>query len=162
MLSEKMRVASAVTGLRSAGTSSIGGLRDTGDSMILSGKGLASELMLFDKEWPRTVELLLSVSDEIIDSGRGMTSTVSEKSTVLDLYADIFSRRLGEAGGVLPVIETECLWLGLGRVYGNIISCGVDGFEGTAGARALASACCLIRSEVSMSETETACERLCI
>lgn len=85
MLSEKISVASAVTGLRSAGASSIGGLRDTGDSIILSGKGLARELMLFDSEWPRTVELLLSVSDDIIDRGRGITSTVSEKSTVLAL-----------------------------------------------------------------------------
>lgn len=96
-------------GLRSIGRSKVGGLRDTGDSMMLSGRGLAIELMLLDKEWPRTVELLLSVSDEIIDSGRGMTSTVSEKSTVLGLYPDMFSRRLGEAGGVLPVTETECL-----------------------------------------------------
>lgn len=97
-----------------------------------------------------------------MDKGLGITSTVSEKSTVLDLYADIFSRRLGEAGGVLPVTDIECLWLEPGRGYGNIISRGVEGFDGTEGARALASACCFIKSDVSMSETEMACDRLCI
>lgn len=55
------------------------------------------------------MELLRSVSEDIIDRGLGMTSTVSEKSTVLGLYADIFSLRLGEAGGVLLVEDTECL-----------------------------------------------------
>lgn len=133
---------------------------DTGDSIMLSGKGLAIELMLFVTEWPRTVELLLSVSDEIMERGLGMTSTVSEKSTVLDLYADMFSLRLGEAGGVLPVEEIECLWLEVGRGYGNESSRGVEGLDGAGGARALASACCLIRSDVSISETEIACERL--
>lgn len=106
---EKSKAASAVFGLRSAGASVMTGLVDMGDSRMLSGRGLARELILLDREWPpRTVELLLSVSEEIIDRGLGITSTVSEKSTVLDLYVDIFSLRLGEAGGDL-LEEIECL-----------------------------------------------------
>lgn len=42
---------------------------------------LNTEEMLLFTEWPRTVDIELSVSEEIVDSGLGMYSTFSENST---------------------------------------------------------------------------------
>lgn len=42
---------------------------------------LTTDDRLFDTEWPRTVDLVLSVSDEIVERGR-MYSTVSENPTL--------------------------------------------------------------------------------
>lgn len=45
--------------------------------------------------------MLPSVSEEIIESGRGMTSTVSEKPTRGRVPVAL-ARRRGDVGGVLP------------------------------------------------------------
>lgn len=103
------------------------------------------------------VELLLSVSDDIIERGLGITSTLSEKSTVRGLYPEALSLLPGDPGGDLEA-EGVCLCAGLALVNGKPVSCGVEGLEG---ARALARACCLMRSEVSISDTEIACDLLC-
>lgn len=42
---------------------------------------LNTEDMLLFTEWPRTVDIELSVSDEMVDNGLGMYSTFSENST---------------------------------------------------------------------------------
>ena len=118
---------------------------------------LAIEFMLLVTEWPRIVELLLSVSEDIIERGLGITSTMSEKSTVRDLYPAAFPL-LGEPGGDLEV-EGDCLCAGLGLGKEKVVSCGV---EGLGGARALATACCLMSSEVSISDAEIACDLLCV
>lgn len=52
--------------------------RETGGLGVLR---LRTEEMLLLTEWPRTVDIELSVSDEIVESGRGMYSTSSENST---------------------------------------------------------------------------------
>jgi len=72
------------------------------------GVGLAIELILPDSEWqPRIVELLPSVSDEIIDRGRGITSTCSENPT-RGRTPGALSRRRGEDGGVLTMFDIDC------------------------------------------------------
>lgn len=116
------------------------------------------ELILLVTEWPRIVELLLSVSEDIIESGLGITSTLSAKSTVRDLYPEALPLLLGEPGGDLEV-EGVCLCAGLALGNEKAVSCGVEGLEG---ARALARACCLMSSEVSISDTEIACDLLCV
>lgn len=45
--------------------------------------------------------MLPSVSEEIIESGRGITSTVSENPT-RGRVPEALARRRGEVGGVLP------------------------------------------------------------
>lgn len=42
---------------------------------------LSIDEMLLLTEWPRIVDMELSVSEEMVDSGRGMISTLSEKPT---------------------------------------------------------------------------------
>lgn len=42
---------------------------------------LMTEEMLFATEWPRSVDAELTVSEETVESGRGMYSTFSEKPT---------------------------------------------------------------------------------
>lgn len=74
--------ASAVFGRRLNIDSPLGMLIESLDSVDIEWPGLAIELILFDNECPRMVELLLSVSEDIIDNGRGITWTFSEKSTV--------------------------------------------------------------------------------
>ena len=95
--------------------------------------------------------------EDIIERGLGITSTTSEKSTVRDLYP-VALPLLGEPGGDLDV-EGVCLCAGLGLGKEKVVSCGV---EGLGGARALATACCLMSSEVSMSDAEIACDLLCV
>lgn len=43
---------------------------------------LSTEEMLLLTEWPRIVDMELSVSEDMVESGRGMYSTLSEKPTV--------------------------------------------------------------------------------
>jgi hypothetical protein len=73
MPDDKVDKASAVFGL--SGETEV--LVEDVTTTIGLGVGLAAiELMLPDREWqPRMVELLPSVSDEIMDKGLGMTST---------------------------------------------------------------------------------------
>ena len=96
---ENSSAASAVLGLFAAVRSKTGGLIGAKDSSGLAGGGLTIELMLFVTEWPQMVELLRSVSEEIIERGRGITSTRSEKSTVRDRAADTLRLLCGDAGG---------------------------------------------------------------
>jgi hypothetical protein len=87
---------------------------------------LAIELMLPDRLWPRTVEQLPSVSEEISDRGRGrgMTSTRSAKPT-RGRAPFMLSLRWGE-DGMDCVIDIDCLG-GLGFGRGNAGSEGVFG-----------------------------------
>lgn len=79
-LAEPGVAASAVLGRRLGLPSSL--VRTKVGADCVGGLAAAKELILPVREWvPRIVELLPSVSDEIKDKGRGMTSTVSEKPT---------------------------------------------------------------------------------
>ena len=50
----------------------------------LAGLELMTDEMLPETEWvPLTVDMELSVSDEIVDNGRGINSTVSENPTLV-------------------------------------------------------------------------------
>lgn len=70
--------------------------------------GLAMELTLPESEWhPRMVELLPSVSEEIIESGRGMTSTCSENPT-LGRTPGALPLLLGLDGGVRTMLDIDC------------------------------------------------------
>lgn len=94
---------SAVTGLLRGLTSEpIGLLNDCSPAQERRGFGLvAMELILPEREWfPRIVEVLPSVSDDINDNGRGITSTVSEKPT-LGRTPGALPRRRGDAVGDL-------------------------------------------------------------
>jgi hypothetical protein len=111
---------------------------------------------------PRTVELLPSVSDEIKDNGRGMTSTVSEKPTRGRTPGALSRRTRGEeVVDLLLGSEAGGLILGLlsvGKKDGWTVSDGVDGAEP---ARCLATAFALISSEASIPEIDTASDRRC-
>ena len=60
------------------------------------------------------VEVLHSVSDEIIDRGLGMTSTRSANPT-RGRKPGALSLRLGEAGGDRAISDIDCLLGGLFR-----------------------------------------------
>jgi hypothetical protein len=97
-------IASAVLGL-CAGPFSLG----SGEGVDL-GAGLPQDVMLPVKEWfPRIVDVLPSVSEEIIDNGRGITSIVSENPTRVRVPV-AQARRCGEVGGVL-LCRLEIDWL---------------------------------------------------
>ena len=92
---------SAVTGLLRGLTSDPTGLlKDCSAAHDSRGFGLvAIELILPDREWlPRIVDVLPSVSEEISERGRGITSMVSEKPT-LGRIPGALPRRRGEALG---------------------------------------------------------------
>lgn len=92
---------SAVTGLlRGLISDPIGLLKDCSAAHDSRGFGLvATELILPDREWfPRMVDVLPSVSDEMSERGRGITSIVSEKPT-LGRTPGALPRRRGEALG---------------------------------------------------------------
>ncbi len=67
-----------------SGASSIGSLTESRGTLNACGLGvpmlIMDEMLLFS-EWPRIVDNELSVSDEIVDSGRGMIVTLSSKPT---------------------------------------------------------------------------------
>jgi hypothetical protein len=95
--------ASAVLGL-CAGPFSLG----SGEGVDL-GAGLPQDVMLPVKEWfPRIVDVLPSVSEEIIDNGRGITSIVSENPTRVRVPV-AQARRCGEGGVLLCRLEID--WL---------------------------------------------------
>ena len=111
---------------------------------------------------PRIVELLPSVSDEIMDNGRGMTSTVSEKPTRGRPPGALSRRRRGEEVRDLSLEpETGGLVLGLMSAGKNGAGTVSDGVEGAEPARCLATAFALISSEASMPEIDTASDRRC-
>ena len=108
------------------------------------------------------VELLPSVSDEIIDSGRGMTSTISEKPTRGRPPGALSRRRRGEDVIDLSLEpETGGLVLGLVSAGKNGAGTVSDGVEGAEPARCLATAFALMSSEASMPEIDTASDRRC-
>lgn len=117
--------------------------------------GLAIELILLFNEWPnRIVEVLPSVSEEISERGLGITSIFSANST-LGRGPVALSRCRGDAGGDRALID--CLdGLCEPARKSRGASEGVDGCEVV---RALDTACALIRSDVSMSVIEIACDR---
>lgn len=110
---------------------------------------------------PRIVELLPSVSDEIKDKGRGMTSTVSEKPTRGRTPGALSRRTRGEVGLEL-LLGPQTGWLILGlfsAAKGDwIVS---DGVEGAELALCFATAFALISSDASIPEIETASDRRC-
>lgn len=114
----------------------------------------AMEMMLPDKECPLIVEQLPSVSEDISDNGLGIISTLSANPT-LGRGPFWLSRLCGEAGGDCDR-DIDCLG-GLGLGVGNTESEGVAGCDP---ARDLDTAAALIRSEVSMSEMDIACDLL--
>lgn len=128
--------------------------------------GLGMELTLPDAECDaRTVEVLPSVSDEIKDSGRGISETVSEKATRGFVKAPgSDSRRPGEAGGVARADFCEpgepgvkvLLW---SKNVGLLTSAGVVGAESV---RCFAMALALIIDERSTSATDNAPDLLCL
>jgi hypothetical protein len=66
------------------GSSSSGALSEGLDGRVDGGLGdprLSTEDMLLLTECPRMVDMELSVSEEMVDSGLGMISTLSEKPT---------------------------------------------------------------------------------
>ena len=111
---------------------------------------------------PRIVELLPSVSDEIMDSGRGMTSTVSEKPTRARTPGALSRRGRGEeATDLLLGPGTGGLALGLLSAGKNGAGTVSDGVEGAEPARCLATAFALMSSEASIPEIDTASDRRC-
>lgn len=107
------------------------------------------------------VELLPSVSDEIMDNGRGITSTVSEKPTRGRPPGALSRRRRGEVTDLSLELETGGLVLGLLSVGKNGAGTVSDGVEGAEPARCLATAFALMSSEASMPEIDTASDRRC-
>jgi hypothetical protein len=111
---------------------------------------------------PRIVELLPSVSDEIMDNGRGMTSTVSEKPTRGRTPGALSRRSRGEEVTVLLLgPETSSVTLGLLSAGKKGNWAGSDGVEGAEPARCLATAFALMSSDASIPEIDTASDRRC-
>jgi len=73
------------------------------------------EILLFT-EWPRMVDMELSVSDEMVESGRGMYSILSEKPT------------LGRDGGRGSTASGDDMVVGS---TGSLVTSGVNSDEGS-------------------------------
>lgn len=155
--------ASAVLGLARGLPSSIGEL--------MSERGLScGEATLIDATLPlrecpaRTVDILLDVSEEIMERGRGMNSRSSAKTTRGRGTDDgALSRRLGEDGGVVKLSTLGRDWdpgsaLEVSPVKG-FCSLTSEGVDGALLGPCLAIALALINEDIS--DPEMAPERRC-
>lgn len=75
---------------------------------------LSTDEMLLFTEWPRTVDIELSVSDDMVDSGRGMYSMLSENPT------------LGRDGGRASPVSGD---VGPVEIHGSLAASGVSSDE---------------------------------
>ena len=93
--------------------SSAGPGRDRGET---AGGGLdvpplTRDVMLLVTEWlARTVDMLLDVSDEMVDKGRGMYSRTSENSTARDRISSLVLKDLHSVIGTEGVVNVVVGW----------------------------------------------------
>ncbi len=153
--------ASAVLGRRLGLSSSL--LRTKDGIDCVGGLAAAKELTLPVNECvPRIVEVLPSVSEEIRDSGLGMTSTRSENPTRGRTPGALSRRRRGELViGSAAELDVDCRCLRLSSIRKTGASAVSAGVEGAEPALCLDTAFALIRSEASMPEIDTASDRRC-